>query len=135
MSNKKDMFDLFRESEQQLTERPSSKAWQRLEARLDENKKKQNEQKKSVLYRRLLAVAAVAILLVTAGLAVLLQQKSNPNLTASAEMPSILEDLSFYKNNDNEPLKVVEFTRKHVSQLANPIEEGSLDKKLRPNIK
>ena len=135
MSNKKDMFDLFRESEQQLTERPSSDAWRRLEARLDEGKKEQNEQKKSVLYRRLLSVAAVAILLVTIGLAMLLQQKQDANLTASAEMPSILEDLSTYETATHEPLKVVEFTRKHVSRLANPIEEGTLDKKLRPNVK
>lgn len=130
MRNKKELFDLFRESEQQLTERPSSDVWRRLESRLDERK---TVQKKSV-YRQLMSIAAVAILLITIGLTVLLQQQNNKQQLAQGTLPSVFEDLSASNDGLDQPLKVVEFTRKHVSRLANPIEEGTADRKLIPKV-
>ena len=123
---KKELFDLFRENEHKLEERPSSDAWRRLEARLDDRKRR----RQSNTFRQMLSVAAVLLLLITVGLAISIQQQDNTSqLTASVQ---VLEDLSTYEESSEQPLKVMEFTRKHISRLANPIEEGSVEKKLLP---
>ncbi len=128
MNNKKDLFELFRESEHKLNQRPSSDAWRRLESRLDERRASQ----KTNLFRQLLSIAALLILLATIAIAFSLQTNQSSKQTAS-NTPAILEDLT-YSQSDNEPLKVIEFTRRHVSRLANPVAEGDADKKLKPKV-
>lgn len=129
MKHQKDISDLFKENEHKLSERPSLKTWRRLENRLDQRKQKHRKG----LYRQLMAAAAVFLLLLVSS-AVLMTQKQNAKFVA-ANSPTALEDLSNYASNESEmgTHKVMEFTRKHVSRLANPVEEGDKDKKLVPN--
>lgn len=129
---KKDMFDLFRESEHKLEQRPSSSAWQRLETRLDNQKRP----RRFNFFPKIMSIAAVILLLITVGLAILLQQNGTySTLMASTKTPTIFEDLSAYRTTSEEPLRVMEFTHKHIVRLANPIEEGSIKKKLLPKTK
>lgn len=131
MKNQKDLFDLFRESESQLSERPSSEAWRRLEAKLDERK----QRRRTSTTRQVLSIAAALLLLATIGIAFSLQNNTD-SVLASKEMPTTLEELSSADALAmDQPLKVVEFTRKHVSRLANPVAEGAAGKKLIPNMR
>ena len=55
MKPKKDIFDLFRDNQHKLNERPSQEAWGRLESRLDQHK----DRNRTSLYRILSMAAAV----------------------------------------------------------------------------
>jgi len=125
MKSDKDLFDLFRENEHKLTETPSPRAWDRLEQRLDSD-----TQKHQVSYYRQIAVAAsmVALLAVAFVLATYLQP-NNHNMAMNNTV--LLEDLGGYEDSEEGAYKAVEFIRKHKSRLANPVEEGTNDKKLK----
>jgi hypothetical protein len=64
MKDSKDIFDLFKDNEHKLNQPPSPRAWDRLEARLD-NRRQQlvNPGRAPKLLRNLLSMAAVLLLL------------------------------------------------------------------------
>ena len=62
-----DLFDLFKEGESQLNERPSEQAWQKLEKRLEKSRRRKQ---RSIRFLQLGTVALVLILLLMTAIAV-----------------------------------------------------------------
>jgi len=58
-----DLFDLFKESESQLTERPSEQAWQKLEKKLEKSRRRK---RRGIRFLQLGLVALVLMLLLLA---------------------------------------------------------------------
>ncbi len=130
MKHQKDLSDLFRANAHKLEERPSPRAWRRLESRLDEHKSRH----KQSLFRQWTSVAAIALLLIVATFAIYLPQSTTSNEIALNTAPTVLEDLSNYTEEGVEVQKVMEFTRKHINRMSNPVEEGTASKRLIPNV-
>jgi hypothetical protein len=61
----KDLFDLFREGSESLTEQPTTDSWKRLESRLASSR--ETKKKRRPLPLQLMVVAATVALLITAG--------------------------------------------------------------------
>lgn len=129
MKNKKDLFDLFRESEHKLEERPSNDAWRKLERKLDTRQTRHT----TTIYRQLAMVAAVIALVAIISVISLLVEKQNDQFAAAndTQAPYHLEDLEVYTDASNTPYKIVEFQRAHHSRISNPtIQEGSRNQRL-----
>jgi hypothetical protein len=88
MNTRKDIESAFREAGQKLTVEPSSQAWQRLERRLDGQKKPG----RVVLMRWVAAVAALFLLVFSFYL--LNSPKGNDFALDAGPVPSFLEDLA-----------------------------------------
>ena len=128
MKRQKDIFDLFRENQSKLNERPSPQAWRRLESRLDAHR---NRNRVS-LYRQLFMVAAVIALVALTSLLTVLadknqQQYQADNIYATEQLnaPAPAEQ--------QEALKIAEFSRKSHDRMSNPIQEGAARQKLIPS--
>jgi hypothetical protein len=67
-----DLFDLFKENEQNLSELPSDKAWQKLQVRLEKTRKRKQ---RKIRFLQLTAVALILMLLMAAAWIVLSNQK------------------------------------------------------------
>lgn len=128
MKEQKDIFDLIRENEHKLEERPSKRAWQRLERRLEVQHKPQG----FTLYRQLGMVAAMLVFVLVCSILLFLPaQIETPQLALNDVEAVPLADL-VYKDVDQEALKVVEFTRHLPYRSSRPIAEGNLKQKLMP---
>ncbi len=89
MNSRKDIFTAFQEGSEKLKVQPSSRAWNRLESRLDGQKK---ESGRVVLMRWVSAMAALFILV--AGVFFIKNMNTHPSMASSAEpRPSMLQDL------------------------------------------
>lgn len=130
MKNNKDISDLIRENQHKLNERPSPRAWEKLESKLDNH----HQKSRTFLYRKLaMAAAVVALVAVISLLAVVTQ--SNPDKTAMRQNETPTEwgaqDLEAVYNDGNKNLRqVIEFQRELKERYANPIQEGTTTKKL-----
>ncbi len=62
-----DLFDLFKEGESQLNERPSEQAWQKLEKRLEKSRRRK---RRNIRFLQLGTVALVLLLLLMTAVAV-----------------------------------------------------------------
>jgi hypothetical protein len=78
MSEKKDIFDLFREESEQLTETPSTEAWQRLETRLAVKRKQ--KRKRRPLQLQLTIVSAIVGLLLVIGVVAWVAAKQHQDI-------------------------------------------------------
>lgn len=125
MNHHKDLFDLFRENDHKLEERPSLQSWRRLEKRLDSHQRRS----RISLYRSLAMVAGVLALAVLIVLMTLVVERQQEYLTGA---PQELEDLQATEADNATAYRVVEFTRTYQDRMTNPIEEGNPDKKLVP---
>lgn len=128
MKPKKDIFQIFRENEHKLNQKPSPQAWRKLERRLDARR----HQGRSTLYRHsAMAAGVLALVALISLIAVLVDQKTTPNyLAVNQPGPVHLEELT-YTDVDMEALRVVEFTNQAVNRGAN-ITEGNRDQLLVP---
>ena len=132
MKNKKDIFDLFRENEHKLDERPDGKLWDRLEGRLDQSAGPRVASRNG--FRRWMSLAGVLLVLVVAvwGVNIALENRTPGDLYAEAKtvaMPLELEEIGVYS--DNETYTVAEY-QKILSRLnTSPILEGDPSKKIR----
>ncbi len=131
MKTKKDPFDLFRDNQHKLSERPSPQAWRRLERRLDAHK---NRRSGSWFSSHLGMVAAIALLVVSITvISFLTNHKNEIQAAASEPVPAQLEELTASAD-QQEMLKVVEFSRRYQDRLAKPtVNEGQKGKKLVPS--
>ena len=129
MKEQKDLFDLFRENEHKLEEQPSRRAWQRLEGRLDAQRRPVGLS----VHRQLAMVAAMLVFLLVCFTLLLLPRYESPQLVLNEVDAVPLADLG-YKNVDQQANKVMEFTRHLPYRNANPIAEGSPAKKLIPAV-
>lgn len=131
MKQSKDIFDLFRESNHKLDEAPGPQAWRRLEKRLDTRRASRGNSLYSIM-----AMAAGVLLLI--GVFSLLPALDKPKLDHEAVAmntpPSEMEDLVVIPADDDQNIiKVVEFSRQYQDRMVQPIEEGSSAKRLVPS--
>lgn len=125
MNRERDIFDFFRDNQHQFNERPSPRAWRRLERRLEAHQRRGRRS----LYRSLGMVAGVlAIVALIVLLSVLVDQRRAGSLTGA---PQQLEDLRLSER-DATAYRVVEFTRSYQDRMSRPIEEGNANKRLVP---
>jgi len=131
MKPEKDIFDLFRENEHKLTQKPSPRAWERLESRMDARKSRHQ-----VSSYRTIAWAAciVALLSVTLVMSTYIKSNTADSLAMVEPMPMILEDISQYNGNSNTALKAIEYSQNYDKLNSRAIIEGSTDKKLKPVV-
>ena len=128
MNRQKDIFNLFRENQHKLNERPSQQAWRRLERRLDAHR----DRNRVSIYRHIAMVAAVVAIVALTSLIVVLVEKSQPGLQAVTDFD--VEDLKLPDQDaSREALMVVEYTRKYQDRMSNPIAEGKPIQKLIPS--
>ena len=126
MNRQKDIFDLFRENEHKLEERPPLHTWRRLEQRLHQHRRRNRLSH----YRSLTMVAAVLVLAVfVALLSSLLYRDHGQSLSGNEPLelealPSNLQDVAAYQ--------AVEFSRSYQEQPFKTIEEGSPNRRLVP---
>lgn len=124
---KKDLFDLFRDNQHKLHEKPSPRVWKQLERRLDGHKRRNHYS----VYRTLAMVASVLALVAIITLLSLITESERRDYLASTSL--IVEDFDVLEEN-TETLRVFEFTKQQVDRLANPIAEGRKEKKLVPAL-
>lgn len=130
MEPKKDIFDLFKENEYKLAEQPAPLVWRRLERKLDSSKKRSAPALNRQLHGQMGIAAAILLLFTVVTIMVLvLPDKKQAPLAQGSNM--VFEELSASED-DQVLLKVVEFTRKHESRLANPQLEGDEQKIILP---
>lgn len=126
MNRQKNLFDLFRDSQHDLDERPGLQSWRRLERRLDAHQ----QRGRVSLYRSLGMVAGVLVLVAMIILLSLVIDQQREFLTGT---PQQLEELPS-SDSDATAYKIVEFTRTYQDRMSNPIEEGNATKKLVPAV-
>lgn len=129
MEPKKDIFDLFKENEHKVDEQPAPHVWRRLERKLD-HKKRNNRSIRRPMQGQIGIAAAILLLFTVITIMLLALPKSNITVLAHNEN-MVFEELSSNEA-DQELLKVVQFTRKHQSRLANPVKEGDEKKLILP---
>ncbi len=130
MEPKKDIFDLFKENEHKLAEQPAPRVWRRLERKLDNSKKRSSPALTRPLPGQMGVAAAILLLFTVVTIMVLvLPNKKQAPIAQTGNM--VFEELSASED-DQALLKVVEFTRKHESRLANPQLEGEEQKIILP---
>jgi len=126
MKKRRDVFDAFRESGQQLKITPSGSAWRKLESKLDAQRRR-----RQIQFYGITSIAAVLALVVA--LAAILPLLDNARQTTFAQsenpVPKSFEALTPVSAEDDEPIRAVEFSRQH-ERAARPITEGSSDQKL-----
>ncbi|MDZ4680108.1 MAG: hypothetical protein SH848_07735 [Saprospiraceae bacterium] len=126
MKKRRDVFDAFRESGQQLKATPSSSAWRKLEGKLDAQRRRRRIQ-----FFGITSIAAVLAFVVA--LAAILPLLDNARQTAYAKTenpaPQSFETLIPVSEADEAPIRAVEFSRQH-ERAARPIAEGSSGQKL-----
>ncbi len=128
MKPQKDIFDLFRESEHKLNPKPSEEAWERLESRLDQHKKRSLRS----IYRMLSIAAAVVILVASVSVIGFFLNpgagdQSTFNLTSAGFSIEELQVETTPKENLNQ---IAAYHKKFANLRTNLIHEGNVNKKL-----
>lgn len=127
MKSSKDLFDILRDNQHKLNERPGQHTWRRLEKRLDARRKPYAHS-----FIRIMAMAAAVLLLI--GIFTVLPSLNTGSSTDSIAFdhaPAVMEDVIIVPDAaDQHIIKVVEYSRQYHDRMSQPIEEGSQDKKL-----
>ena len=126
MNRQRDLYELFREQQHKLEERPSLHTWRRLERRLDAHQRRG----RLSLYRSLGMVAGVLALVAMIVLISIVVNQQQQYLTGTPQELEVLPS----DESDATAYQVVEFTRQYKDRMSNPIEEGSTEKKLIPAV-
>ncbi len=132
MKHKKDIFELFRKGEHKLRERPSDRAWHRLENRLDRRRRRITP---AARMRTWLSMAGVLVLLIGLISIISLFLTDRPQNMAVAEADIrpqfVLEEIGIY-NDQKDIVYNVSAYQKQLNRLnTNPILEGDPSKELR----
>ena len=126
-NNQKELFDLFRDNQYKLNQRPSSQAWRRLESRLDTH---QNRTRISFVRHLSMAAAVAALLALVFAISIFFDHNGHDDMAErEQQLNFVLEELD-QRDADEGALKVVEFSRQYQDRMRNPIEEGSEKKKI-----
>ncbi len=125
MKPSKDVFDLFRERQSLLEERPSPQSWRRLERRLDLH----NRRHLTVHRRAMAMAAAMLVLAVFLGVMSLqLGQKHWFSLKRQAENRFYVEHLN-PQDADPDAILMLEYNRQYLNTPVQ-VEEGQSSQKL-----
>ncbi len=128
MKSKKDISDLIKANVYKLEERPSKKAWEQLESRLD-----QHARRRSFSFRQIISIAAsiVGIAGITALITLSFQRGENDIAAegVNAVEPFLIEAVENINEEEKGFYKVVEFQKKYQDRLSNPdFQEGKRKK-------
>ncbi len=136
MRPKKDIFDLFKDNQHKLNERPSQQAWDRLESRLDSHK----ERNRTSIYRILSMAAAIVVLVAFVSIISTLfntdAQMAQDSMSDSVPVnQSILttfktEELKVLSVSNEGHRQIAAYQKKYNQHLSSPIMEGKSNKKL-----
>ena len=125
--NQKELFNLFRDNQHKLDQKPSNQAWRRLESRLDAH---QNRTRISFVNHLSMAAAIAALLALIFAISIFLDHGNHHNMAErEQQLNFVLEELD-QRDADEGALKVVEFSRQYQDRMRNPIEEGTEKKKI-----
>jgi len=128
MKQKKDISDLIRDNQHKLEERPSPRAWNKLEEKLDGQLEQPPKRKSTLIYRRL-ALAAAVVLLVGVISVLNFNNNSQSKDVAAAKWDS--DNLETIANAGDEDFrKLIERQRRLKNATKNSIQEGDQTKKL-----
>ena len=127
MARKRDIFDLFKDNQNQLNEAPPARSWRRLERRLDGHR----QRNRISHYRVLGMVAGILLLVVLVGLISLSLGRQQSLLLAANNqaVPSALENLTI-TDADRDGLHTVMVAQRAQQHLQYPISEGAPGQKL-----
>ncbi len=134
MKNKKDLFDLFRDNEHKLDERPDSMLWDRLEGRLDQSSEAHRAPSRNG-WKQWMSMAGVMLALIVVISVVNMMLKGENGDRQSAEnkgiMPTLeMEEIGIFS--DKGPNYTVGEYQKMLARLnTSPILEGDPNKKIR----
>jgi hypothetical protein len=126
MSRQKDVFDIFREKQRLLDERPSERAWRALERRLDVHRRRGRA---SLRWSFGMVAAALGLVAVIALVMVAIDHHPAKEAMWETYAPRQLETLPAPAG-DSETYQVVEFSRLYQNLAGQPINEGDPGKKL-----
>ena len=115
------IFDLFKENQHKLNERPSLQAWNKLERRLDQKGRKEKRQKPSLsIYSIIMAAAAMV------GLVFFITTIADVSKVAASKKAIVIKEEKVVKQFPTYQLVAEQaFREKHQEILNNSIEEGS----------
>ena len=126
MKDKKDIIDLFQDSQHRLDEPAPEHVWQKLEQRLDQRSRR----RRLPIYRQLsLAAAVIALLIMISVVSLWLPQYSNED-SASIAVPSKWEELGPYADANDDVYRLVELQYQYHKRLDSPVPEGRPDRKI-----
>lgn len=134
MKRKQDIEKIFQDREHQLEERPSNRAWTRLESRLDGNRSIKRRPRPAF---RIMSMAATLLFLVaTIALMSTLFRTQNNQTASSAPLldPPVMEELGDFDDQKGVYAIAVSFQR-YLNQSPNVFAEGAQNKKLIPPSK
>ena len=137
MKNKKDIFDLFRNNEHKLDERPDNKLWDRLEERLDQpgSSEEPHRAPRRTGMRQWMAMAGVMLALVVVISVANIMLRGGAESKQSADMTTVsptfeMEEIGIFS--DKGPNYTVGEYQKILARLnTSPILEGDPNKKIR----
>ena len=128
MKEKEKIYELFRQNEHKLTERPSSRAWERLEGRLDSHHQRRRQRHSSMGWFRYGGmVAAVLLLVATASILMMQTKTAGAPQFATTDMETSLQDKPV-ADNDSKYLRIVQYQNEYHKDFGSRIveQEGSL---------
>ena len=129
MKSQKDIFDLFRENEHKLQEKPSNQAWNKLEQRLE----RQRGRRRILPFNSyLMAASVVGLLVVITMMGGIFNGTNNSlHLTESKGEVRPLEDLVAVQPDREKIDALIAFQRSYQEKVREqPVEEGDGEKKL-----
>lgn len=129
MKNNEKVFDVFRDNQHKLNERPSLQAWNKLERRLDKKSRQKSRPKFSIYAIAMMAAAAVALVFFVTTISDVAQ-------TAKYRKAVVIQENTQIESVSTKLLKAEQaFREQHNDILANSIEEGETGRLLVANDK
>lgn len=129
MKNNEKVFDVFRDNQHKLNERPSLQAWNKLERRLDKKSRQKSRPKFSIYAIVMMAAAAIALVFFVTTISDVAQ-------TAKYRKAVVIQENTQTESVSTRLLKAEQaFREQHNDILANTIEEGETGRLLVANDK
>ncbi len=129
MKNKDKVFDVFKDNQHKLNERPSLQAWNKLERRLDQKSKQKIRPKFSIYAIVMMAAAAVALVFFVTTISDVAQ-------TAKYRKAVVIQENTPTESVSTRLLVAEQaFREQHNEILANTVEEGTTGRLLIANNK
>lgn len=127
MQPNNDLFDLFREGQSELNEKPPQASWRRLERRLNTHQRRTR-----LAFRRNVSIAAAIAIVI--GMTFLIsfsigQQNQLKRQASAVVLESELEEFTL-EEGDPAAYRIVEFARTYQNRPSLYIREGEANKKL-----
>jgi len=129
MKNNEKVFDVLRDNQHKLNERPSLQAWNKLERRLDKKSRQKSKPKFSIYAIAMMAAAAVALVFFVTTISDVAQ-------TVKYRKAVVIQENTQTESVSSRLLKAEQaFREQHNDILVNSIEEGETGRLLVANDK